>query len=163
MSAGFQLRRPLHLCAVGFGLGLSPVAPGTVGTLAALPFYVLLMGLPPWVYLAVVALLGVVGVSICGRAAADVGVPDHSSIVWDEIVGFLVAAWPLVWGVGLGHVVVDVLAVFLLFRFFDAVKPWPICVLDRRLHGGVGIMADDIAAGAAAALVLIAAAAFFGG
>src|SRR5690625_4421061 len=131
--ARFRLSRPSHFLALGFGSGLMPWMPGTFGTLAAIPVYCLAVQLPVPVYLALTALLFLFGVSLCGAVARDVGVHDHPAIVWDEIVGFLItmtavpASWP------------TVLAGFLLFRFFDIVKPWPIRFLDRRISGGLGI------------------------
>ncbi|MFP4130295.1 MAG: phosphatidylglycerophosphatase A [Halorhodospira sp.] len=151
--SGLQLRRPVHLLALGGGLGLAPWAPGTFGTLAALPIAAALAAAPAGVYpLATVAAIAA-GVGICGRAAADAGVDDHPAIVWDEIAGFLVAALPLALGVQGVHPVVDGAVLFLLFRLFDGAKVGPIGWLDRHLHGGVGIMADDLAAGAATAAV----------
>ncbi|MCP1676612.1 phosphatidylglycerophosphatase A [Natronocella acetinitrilica] len=143
-----SLANPVHFLALGFGSGLSPKAPGTMGTLAAIPLYLLVAMLPFWAYLLVTALVCVVGVWICDRAARDFGVHDHPAIVWDEVAGFLVTmiAVPL----GLVWVVLG----FLLFRFFDIIKPWPIRWLDRHVHGGFGIMIDDIIAGVFAALVL---------
>lgn len=160
--AGLRLQRPVHLLALGFGLGLAPRAPGTVGTLAALPLFALLILLPAAWYAAATALTMVFGVAICEQAAEDAGVHDHPAIVWDEVVGFLIAALPLALGMSLGHVALDLAAVFVLFRFFDVVKPWPISWLDRRLRGGIGIMLDDVAAGAAAALILLAVVQNFG-
>ncbi len=161
MSAPFRLRQPLHLLAVGFGLGLAPRAPGTFGTLAALPLLVLLLPAGWFVYLVATLLASLVGVWICQRAAEDAGVHDHPAIVWDEIAGFLVAAFPLSLGVGWIHPWVDLAILFALFRFFDAVKPGPIRWLDRNLHGGLGIMADDLAAGLATALLWWASLALF--
>ncbi len=141
-------RDPVQLAACGFGSGLAPVAPGTFGTLVALPLWWLLQPLPLAAYLAVVALLAGVGVWLCGRAAAALGVHDHPAIVWDEIVGYLVAmtAAPAGW--------LPMLLGFALFRAFDILKPWPIRTVDRRVHGGLGIMLDDLLAGAFAGVVL---------
>ena len=135
------LRHPLGLLGFGFGSGLAPVAPGTAGTLAAIPLYLLLKDLPLAGYLAVVALLFLIGLPVCAHAARRLGVHDHPAIVWDEIVGYLVtmiAAPP-----GLGWIV----AGFVLFRFFDILKPWPIRWCDHRVSGGFGIMLDDLLAG----------------
>lgn len=135
---------PLHLLALGLGSGCLPKAPGTFGSLLAIPLYLLLSPLPPALYIATVALLLVAGIPLCARTARALGVHDHPAIVWDEVVGMLVTltlappGWP--W----------LLAGFLLFRLFDVLKPWPISALDRGVGGGAGIMLDDIAAGVAA-------------
>jgi phosphatidylglycerophosphatase A len=142
------LWHPLGFLGFGFGSGLVPVAPGTAGTLAAVPLYLLLRDLSLGDYLAVVALLFLVGLPVCAHAVRQLGVHDHPAIVWDEIVGYLVtmvAAPPgLVW----------IVAGFVLFRFFDILKPWPIRWCDRRVPGGFGIMLDDLLAGVLSAGVL---------
>ncbi|MDX1593960.1 MAG: phosphatidylglycerophosphatase A [Gammaproteobacteria bacterium] len=143
-----DLRDPVQCLACGLGSGLAPVAPGTFGTLVALPVWWLLAPLPVPVYVGVVGLLALAGIWLCDRAARSLGVHDHPGIVWDEIVGYLVTmlAAPPTWqAMVLG---------FVLFRAFDIVKPWPIRWLDRRVHGGLGIMLDDLVAGAFAAVVL---------
>lgn len=140
-TPGFDWRRPHHWLAYGAGSGLSPWAPGTAGTLAAIPLYLLLAPLPIGAYLVVVLLLFGIGIWACDKTARELGTDDPAPIVWDEVVGLLItmAAAPSGWGwVVLG---------FLLFRLFDILKPWPIRVLDRDLHGGLGIMLDDVAAG----------------
>jgi phosphatidylglycerophosphatase A len=138
------LRSPFQMLAFGFGSGLSPRAPGTAGSVAALAPYLLLVQLPPWGYLLAVALAALAGVVICARASRELGVHDHPGIVWDEFVGqwLALAALPVepLW-IGLG---------FVAFRLLDIAKPWPIGWLDRRVGGGIGIMIDDIAAGALA-------------
>ena len=143
-----NLKNPYHLLAFGFGSGLAPVAPGTFGTLAAVPFYLLMAQLPLAGYLAVLALVILAGIPICGRTSRDLGVHDHGGIVWDEFAGFLLTmtAAPLAWQ--------WLVAGFLLFRLFDILKPWPIGWLDRRVGGGLGIMLDDLLAGAFAWLAL---------
>lgn len=151
MPAGFDPRRPHHWIAFGLGSGLIPWAPGTFGTLAAIPLYWLLSPLPLAAYLAALAGFFGLGVWACGRTARDLGGEDPGSIVWDEVVGYLVAmtaapgGWP--W----------LLAGFLLFRLFDIWKPWPIRWLDRHIRGGLGIMLDDLAAGALSGVILWAA------
>lgn len=141
-------RNPVHFVAFGFGSGVSPVAPGTFGTLAAVPLYLLLMQLPlVWYLLMLVVTFGV-GIWLCERTARDLGVHDHGGIVWDEFVGYwltMVAA-PSGWQ--------WVVAGFVLFRLFDIWKPFPISWLDRHVKGGLGIMVDDIIAGAYAWLCL---------
>jgi len=134
-------RNPVHLLAYGLGSGAAPKAPGTFGTLAAIPLALLLQPLDPWSYLAVTALLFVLGIPICGRTAADLGLHDPGGIVFDEWVGLLVTLWlaPAGWP--------WLLAGLLLFRLFDIWKPWPIRWLDRRVRGGLGIMLDDLVAG----------------
>jgi phosphatidylglycerophosphatase A len=147
-----QLLNPSCFVALGFGSGLLPVAPGTAGTLAAIPLYLLLQGLPLAAYLALVAILLLGGVLVCGYTAGKLGVHDHPAIVWDEIVGYLVTmiAAPAGWQ--------WLAAGFVLFRIFDILKPWPIRWFDRHVHGGAGIMLDDVIAGVfAAALLQVAA------
>ncbi|MCG5529514.1 phosphatidylglycerophosphatase A [Halorhodospira halochloris] len=155
MAAQFKLSNPIHFLALGFGSGLAPIAPGTFGTLAALPLVAVLLWLPVTVYVVGTALALITGVWICAKAAEDIGVHDHSAIVWDEIAGFLVAALPLALGLEFVNLLVDVAILFALFRIFDALKPWPISWLDNNLGGGLGIMVDDVAAGGAAAAVFL--------
>lgn len=144
MKSGFDPRRPHHWIAFGFGSGLVPWAPGTFGTLAALPLYLILAPLPLGGYLAALAVVIVIGIWACDRTARDLGRKDPGAIVWDEFAGLLVTLTgaPAGWG--------WLLAGFLLFRCFDILKPWPIRWLDRRVPGGLGIMLDDLAAGLAA-------------
>jgi len=134
-------RNPLCVVALGFGAGALPKAPGTWGTLLALPLYLLLAPLPLLEYAAIVALLFTFGVWACGEAGRMLGVHDHGAIVWDEMVGFWIAMWavPPGW--------MWILAGFVLFRLFDIWKPWPISWLDRRVRGGLGVMTDDLVAG----------------
>jgi phosphatidylglycerophosphatase A len=141
------LRDPVHLLALGFGTGLSPVAPGTCGTLLALPLAFALAGLPTPAAVAAVAIFVLGGIWICGESARRLGCHDHPGIVWDEIAAF--AALALVLPPGPYWLLVG----FVLFRLFDIVKPWPIRELDHRLGGGLGIMLDDLAAAIFAAIV----------
>jgi len=133
-------RNPIHFLAFGLGSGASPIAPGTAGTLLAVPLFIFLSQFSIVIYTLVVITLFAVGVYLCEVTTNDIGVYDHSGIVWDEIVGFLIAmygmpaAWPLV------------LLGFLLFRLFDIWKPWPIRLLESRIKGGLGIMFDDVLA-----------------
>ena len=141
-------KNPLHWLAVGFGSGLSPKAPGTFGTIAAIPLWYLINDLPLSLYLAIIVAGFIAGIWICDSATKAIGKPDHGAIVWDEIIGFwitmIVAPAGLIW----------MLAGFVLFRFFDIVKPWPIRYLDKHIHGGLGIMLDDVLAGIFALLCL---------
>ncbi len=142
------LRDPVNLLAFGLGTGLSPVAPGTVGTILGVVLAWLVQPLSIELqFMAAIALI-VSGVWICGESAKRVGVHDHSGIVWDEI-----AAMYLILIVVPVSVAIWALA-FALFRLFDIWKPWPIRDLDHRLHGGLGIMLDDLVAALYAALLL---------
>jgi len=150
---GLALRKivfgsPTAFLAFGFGSGLSPFAPGTMGTLAAVPFIFALKALGnPGFWIALV-LLFVLGVYLCGNTSRKLGVHDHGGIVWDEMVGYWLSAAfvPLQWP--------WLLAAFLLFRFFDIFKPWPIRHLDRKVSGGFGIMLDDVVAALLTILLL---------
>ena len=150
VSPGTVFTDPVHFFAFGFGAGLAPVAPGTFGTVVGV---LIGLGLTPLGFvprLLLVAGICVVGVWLCGESARRLGEHDHPGIVWDEIAGYLLAmlaappGWP--W----------ILAGFCLFRLFDIWKPWPIRDLDHSLGGGIGIMLDDLVAGAYAAVVLLA-------
>ncbi len=127
--------------SLGFGSGLAPVAPGTFGTLAAIPFYLLLAQLTLPVYLAIILAGFALGVFLCRYTSDALGEHDHSGIVWDEFIGFWItmiavpSTWP--W----------ILTGFVLFRFFDIVKPWPVSLADAKMKGGFGIMIDDVLAG----------------
>lgn len=149
-----SLKNPWHLLATGFGSGLSPFIPGTMGTLAAVPFFLLLAQLPFTAYVIVVLISCVIGIQICQVTSADMKVHDHGSIVWDEFAGF----WITMSIVPALNIPLTewkwLITGFILFRFFDMVKPWPIGWLDKRVHGGLGIMVDDIVAGVMAGVAL---------
>ena len=142
-------RNPIHFLAFGFGSGAMPKAPGTWGTLAAMPFVLIWQQLPPGGYALALLLSTLVGIWLCHRTAADLGVHDHGGIVWDEFVGVWIALWlaPVGW--------LWLIAGFLLFRLFDIWKPWPIGWIDHHVSGGLGIMLDDIIAGIMALAVLL--------
>jgi phosphatidylglycerophosphatase A len=144
-----RMANPWHLLATGFGSGLSPIMPGTAGSIAAIPFWWLMTLLPLQLY-SLLVLIGIsVGVYLCHRTARDMGVHDHGSIVWDEFIGMwitLMAIPAMSWQ--------WVLAGFVIFRIFDMWKPWPIRWFDRNVHGGMGIMVDDIIAGVISAAIL---------
>jgi phosphatidylglycerophosphatase A len=145
------LKHPVHCLALGLGTGLLPKAPGTFGTLVGIPFYVAFAGLAPTYYVAMLLLMSLAGVGICQATSTQLRVHDHPGIVFDEIVGYLITMFmlPFNW--------MWMLAGFIAFRIFDILKPWPISWLDKRVHGGLGIMLDDILAGvfACASLHLI--------
>ncbi|EXJ10369.1 MULTISPECIES: phosphatidylglycerophosphatase A family protein [Nitrincola] len=139
---------PVHFLAFGFGSGAAPVAPGTFGTLAAVPLWWGLSHLSTDAYLLVLFVAFIVGVWLCHVTSDDIGVHDHGGIVWDEFVGLWIAlfAVPAEW--------IWVLIGFLLFRLFDIWKPWPIAWVDKRVAGGMGIMLDDVIAGVYALIVI---------
>ena len=148
LSVKYILKDPVLFLAFGFGSGLAKKAPGTFGTLAAIPIYWLLVHTNAVIYSVTTLLICFSGIWICGKAAEKLGVHDHPGIVWDEIAGLLVTLWwtEFSWAM--------LLAGFILFRLFDIVKPWPIKRVDQEVQGGFGIMLDDILAGLLAALVL---------
>ncbi|MGA7965221.1 MAG: phosphatidylglycerophosphatase A [Gammaproteobacteria bacterium] len=141
-------RDPAAWLAFGLGSGLSPFAPGTWGALSALPLAWGLHLSGPAPYAIVTSVIAVAGIWLCGHTARRLGVHDHPGINLDEVAGQLIACAmvPLDWRW-------FVLA-FVLFRFFDILKPWPIRWLDRHCGGGFGIMADDIAAGIVAGVLV---------
>ena len=135
----FMLRHPAHVIALGLGSGLAAKAPGTFGTLAALPLYALwlALGLSSTLLVWLLSLLFALGCWACQRTGDALGAPDHGAMVWDEMVAMwalliVLPATPLAWALG-----------FALFRVFDIVKPWPIRWLDAQLKGGFGVMLDD--------------------
>lgn len=136
-----QLKDPIVFIALGLGSGLTPKAPGTAGTVLAIPLYLLMQPLTLTSYAIITFALIIAGIWICGYATRKLGVHDHPGIVFDEIAGFLVTmfAAPSGW--------LWLVVGFVLFRFFDAVKPWPVSWFDKNLKGGFGIMIDDIVAG----------------
>jgi phosphatidylglycerophosphatase A len=157
-NGGFLVAHPAHFIALGFGSGLAPIAPGTVGTLLAWPLFLayeaVLGPLDAWparlAFLGLLAALFALGVWACGRTGRDLGVSDHGSMNWDEVVAFLLVLMltpqGLAWQV----------FAFFLFRFFDVVKPPPIRHFDRTLKGGFGVMFDDLLAAFYALLVMAA-------
>ncbi|MBJ7554630.1 phosphatidylglycerophosphatase A [Marinomonas spartinae] len=142
-------RNPIHFLAFGLGSGAAPKAPGTFGTAAAIiPFFFIWQYLSDSQYLLMLVATSLLGVFLCHKTAKDLGVHDHSGIVWDEFVGFWITMWlaPTGWQ----YIAVG----FVLFRLFDILKPWPISWFDKNVHGGFGIMIDDILAGVAAFAVM---------
>ena len=142
------LSSPIHFLAFGFGAGLSPKAPGTVGTIIAVPFYLVLAHTSVWIYAGILAISFAIGIWLCGRSAENLGVHDHGGIVWDEFVGYWITMFmaPAGW--------MWVILGFLLFRLLDILKPWPINFIDKHVKGGLGIMLDDVVAGIMSALCI---------
>jgi len=148
ISARTVLTDPVHLLAFGFGVGLSPIAPGTVGSLLGVVLAWLTLDLDLIVQIGIAAAMFAAGIWICGNSSRRLGEHDPGGIVWDEIAAMYatllvapatITAWILAFG---------------LFRAFDIVKPWPIRELDHRLGGGLGIMLDDLVAALYAAILL---------
>ena len=136
----FLLQNPAHFFALGFGSGLAKKAPGTFGTLVGLPLFLLISPYNHLLQLIMIAVLFFVGITFCDVTGKNIGVADHGSIVWDEIVAMmlvlvftpLAAIWWLV--------------AFLLFRLFDIWKPFPVCYADAHFKNGFGVMFDDLLA-----------------
>lgn len=141
-------QRPGYFLAFGFGLGLMPVSPGTWGTLAAIPIYLLLVKLQWPFYLLFTVIAFAYGVYLTGKIARELGVHDYSGIVWDEIVGYLITMFLIPFN--LTWMIIG----FLLFRFFDILKPFPISWVDKKVHDGMGIMLDDVLAAIPAWIIL---------
>ncbi|NBH74838.1 phosphatidylglycerophosphatase A [Rodentibacter pneumotropicus] len=145
-----SLKNPVHLLAVGLGSGLLRPAPGTWGSaLGTLLGVILLVLLGTKTFLILTALCFVLGCYLCQKTADDMGVHDHGAIVWDEFVGVFIvlAAIPtlsLLW----------IVTAFVLFRFFDILKPFPIRFFDKKLESGFGIMVDDVLAAIYAVVVI---------
>jgi phosphatidylglycerophosphatase A len=151
------LSSPAGWLACGFGSGLTPVAQGTFGSLAALLPWLLLRYLSMPFYLSMLVIGFAIGVWACDIAGRALGVDDHRSLVWDEFIGQWIALIPLLLPALLPtHVSLWwlLLAGFALFRLFDVWKPWPIRWMDRHLKGGRGVMVDDVVAGVFAAVVV---------
>lgn len=143
------LGHPAGWIATALGTGLTPVAPGTAGSaVALLPWWFLLRGLPVAAYVGVLVVGFALGVWACRVSDGRLGVHDQGALVWDEVVGMWLAL--LVAPAGWWWMV----AGFVLFRLFDIWKPWPVRWADRRVRGGLGVMLDDIVAGAYALIVL---------
>ena len=135
----FLVAHPAHFIALGFGSGLAPVAPGTFGTLVALPIVWLLgLALPPLAIAFSAIPLFFVGWWACDRTGRDLGATDHGAMVWDEVVAFIPLAALASASLGLQAFA------FVLFRIFDVWKPYPIRMLERNVKGGLGVMIDDV-------------------
>lgn len=147
-SAKQILTNPIHFFAFGFGSGLSPKAPGTMGTIVAIPVFIVYSQLTLINYFILLLLLTIISIYIAGESAKLLGVHDHGGIVIDEICGYLLTMMlaPVTWQA--------IILGFVLFRIFDIFKPWPIKYLDQHISGGVGIVVDDLMAGIYALLSL---------
>jgi phosphatidylglycerophosphatase A len=146
----FVFSHPAHFIAFGFGAGLSPVAPGTFGTLLAFPIYIgLSRVLSDPVFIFVLLALFVLGVWACEITGRNLGVHDHGGMVWDETVAFLLVLFLIP-----QHQPMWAAFAFLLFRLFDILKPPPIGKVDKTVRNGIGVMLDDIIAAFYALLCL---------
>lgn len=144
----FLISHPAHFLALGFGSGLAKTAPGTFGTMVGLPLFWLMPLIPESAHYFVLLALFLIGIPLCTKAGNDLGVSDHGSIVWDEIVAMMLVLklTPAHWAWWL--------AAFALFRLFDIWKPFPIKQCDAQLKGGFGVMMDDLLAAIYAIIVL---------
>jgi phosphatidylglycerophosphatase A len=148
-TLAFLFRHPAHFIALGFGAGLAPAAPGTFGTLVAIPIAASLRAhFSDAVFVAAIAASGLVGVWATQVTGRDLGAHDHGAIVWDEVVAFLAVLYFV------GDDAARVAVAFLVFRLFDIVKPPPIRQLDARCAGGLGVMLDDLVAAGYTLVVL---------
>jgi phosphatidylglycerophosphatase A len=141
-------RNPWYFLAFGFGSGTLPFMPGTFGTLAAIPLYLLVKDFSLPIYAGLLTIFILLGFWWCGLAEKFVGVHDYPGIVWDEIVGYLLTMLnaPQGW--------FWIIFGFVVFRIFDIVKPWPLDWVNRKVKGGVGIVLDDLLAGVYAWIIL---------
>ncbi len=140
--------KPSHFIAFGFGSGAVPFAPGTFGTLMAIPFYLLMQPLPHLLYLFLLILITVASMWLCDKVSKEINAHDHSGMCLDEIVGYLVTMFSAPQGI------TWMVAGFLLFRLFDIWKPWPIRYVDEHVKGGTGMILDDVLAGVYSLILL---------
>lgn len=136
----FLFANPVHFFALGFGSGLAPKAPGTFGTLVGLPLFWLISNLELNMQLLIISALFLIGIYFCHTTGKALGISDHGSIVWDEIVAMM-----LVLTFAPNHIYGWIVA-FLMFRLFDIWKPFPIRQFDEKLKNGFGVMFDDLLA-----------------
>ena len=122
------LLNPAHLLSLGFGSGLAPKMPGTMGTLIGVVLFILLPALDWKIYIGIVVLAFIVGIFLCDYTTKALNVHDHPGIVWDEIVGYFITMFmvPKSW--------MWILIGFFLFRIFDILKPWPISLADKKVQ-----------------------------
>lgn len=139
---------PMYFLAFGLGSGCSPYAPGTVGTLFAIPFYLMMAKLPLSAYLTLTVLFILFSMIISERVSREIDVHDHPGMCIDEFAGFFVTM------INAPHGIFWIILGFLLFRFFDIFKPWPIRWLDEKVHGGFGMVLDDVVAGVFAMIII---------
>lgn len=144
----FVISDPRYFLAFGFGSGLSPIAPGTCGTLASISVYFLLMDIPNLFYLSFVIVAFLVGLVISDEITKELKVNDYKGVVWDEFVGYWLTMFLV------PHGVAWICLGFVLFRFFDILKPFPIKLIENSKHSGFAIMFDDVIAALYAWLVL---------
>lgn len=139
-DVSFLIAHPAHFLALGFGSGLAPKAPGTVGTIVGLPLFYLIAGYALHLQLVIIAVFFILGIYCCNVAGKALGISDHGSIVWDEIAAMMLVLTitPNLWQWWL--------VAFVLFRIFDIWKPFPIRQCDANLKGGFGVMFDDLLA-----------------
>lgn len=141
-------QKPSYFVAFGFGAGCIPVAPGTFGTLMAIPFYLMMQSLSLTIYLTLLILITIGSVWLSQKVSEEIQVHDHPGMCLDEIVGFLVTMCGAPFGIGW------IILGFILFRFFDILKPWPINYIDQKVSGGFGMILDDIVAGIFSLIIL---------
>lgn len=152
MNQNFNIKQvfqdPLSFIAFGFGSGLSPIMPGTCGTIMGVIWYLLLCKLPFWIYLSFIVIAYGIGIWICENVSNKLGVHDYPGIVWDEMVGFWITM------IGIPCDIMTVISGFVLFRIFDIWKPWPISWVNNNIKGGHGIMFDDLLAAIPSCVIL---------
>ncbi|MBN4080646.1 phosphatidylglycerophosphatase A [Beggiatoa alba] len=156
-----MLLNPVHAISMGFGSGLSPFASGTVGTLAAIPIYLIVAHYLSWsltqpqTFLLMILVFFILGCGCAHYTGKVLGVADHGAIVWDEVVGYLVTMFAIPYAsLSIFELGVWILIGFFVFRFFDIFKPWPANWVDKNMKNGFGVMFDDVVAGVYSALVL---------
>lgn len=142
-------KKPLHFIAFGFGVGAIPFAPGTFGTLLAACFYSLILDFSFSTRLIITLLLTIVAIIICGKVSRNIKIHDHPGMCLDEFPGFFVAM------LFAPQTMKGLIIAFILFRIFDILKPWPINWIDKNIHGGFGMVFDDVVAGIVVALIFI--------
>lgn len=145
---GAVWHNPWYFFVFGFGIGAIPFAPGTFGTLLAIPFYLALSHLPVALYIAFVVAFIAFSSYACEKVSREIHEHDHPGMCIDEFAGFFVTM------LGAPHGIGWIFIGFLLFRLFDIWKPWPIRWLDETIHGGFGMILDDVAAGIYAMLIM---------
>lgn len=136
-----------YFIAFGLGSGALP-APGTMGTLAALPFYFAARSLPLTYYLILLTLATIASIWLLDRISKEMAIHDHPGMCLDEFIGVWVALIP-------AHTPAAIVSAVVLFRFFDIIKPWPISYVDQHVHGGFGMILDDVIAGLATAACIV--------